>query len=186
LSTAHEIELTEEPYDSDDAVALVQELLEELNERYADDVAEDHPDAPDDDDYLAEVTADLVRAPAGAFFVARLDGKPVACGAVKPLDGDAMIGEIKRMYTAPEARRRGISRAMLVALEARAAELGYRYLQLETGLAQPEAIELYESHGWHRITPYGHYKHSPQSVCFAKHLIAPHERGSDRADPVAT
>ena len=162
------ISITEEPYDGPVADALVLELLVELNERYADADLEGPEDAPTDDDYLAEVTPALVSAPHGAFLVAWLDDDAVGCGAVKPLDKDPSIGEIKRMYTAPRARRRGVSRALLVALEARAVELGYGHLQLETGLAQPEAIALYESHGWHRITPYGHYKDSPQSVCFGK------------------
>jgi GNAT superfamily N-acetyltransferase len=166
------ITITEEPYDGPVADALVVELLVELNERYADDVLEGGEDAPTDDDYLAEVTPELVRAPKGAFLVAWRDDDAVGCGAVKPLDQDPAIGEIKRMYTAPRARREGVSRTLLVALEARAAELGYRDLQLETGLAQPEAMALYESHGWHRITPYGHYKDSPQSVCFGK-AVAP-------------
>jgi GNAT superfamily N-acetyltransferase len=162
------ITITDEPYDGPVAADLVQALLEDLNERYADEVAEGLADAPDDDDYLAEVTPEVVRPPLGAFLVAWIGGEPAGCGALKPLASDAAVGEIKRMYTAPAARRRGVSRALLVALEARAAELGYRHLQLETGLAQPEAIALYESHDWHRIEPYGFYKHSPQSVCFAK------------------
>ena len=166
------ITISEEPYDGPVGAAMVQALLEELNERYADEDAE-LVDAPDDDDYLAEVTPSMVRAPQGAFLVAWDDGTALGCGALKPLDSDPSIGEIKRMYTSPAARRRGVSRALLVALEARAAELGYRALQLETGLAQPEAVKLYESHGWHRIAPYGHYKHSPQSVCFAKALDPP-------------
>ena len=156
-----------EPYDGAVAVALVQALLLDLNERYADvDDAED----PDDDDYLAEVTPAMVRPPLGTFLVAWLDATPAGCGALKPLDSDPSVGEIKRMYTAPSARRQGVSRRLLEHLERAAAELGYRRIQLETGLAQPEAMALYESHGWHRITPYGHYKHSPQSVCFAKGL----------------
>ena len=167
------ITITEEPYDGPAAASLVQALLVDLNERYADEVEEGNADAPDDDDYLAEVTPELVRPPRGTFLVAWLDGEAAGCGAVKPLDSDATKGEIKRMYTVPSARRRGISRSLLVALEVRAVELGYSYLQLETGLAQPEAIALYESHGWHRITPYGHYKHSPQSVCFAKAIVPP-------------
>jgi GNAT superfamily N-acetyltransferase len=162
------ITITEEPYDGPVAAALVQALLRDLNARYADEVDAGNPDAPDDDDYLAEVTPALVRAPLGTFLVAWIDGQPAGCGAVKPLDGDATKGEIKRMYTTPDARRQGIGRALLVELELRAAGLGYGRVQLETGLAQPEAIALYERHGWHRITPYGHYKDSPQSVCFAK------------------
>jgi GNAT superfamily N-acetyltransferase len=161
------IAVTMEPYDGAVAVALVEALLVDLNERYADvDDAED----PDDDDYLAEVTPAMVRPPLGTFLVAWLDGTPAGCGALKPLDSDPTVGEIKRMYTAPAARRQGVSRTLLVRLEGAAAELGYRRIQLETGLAQPEAMALYESHGWHRITPYGHYQHSPQSVCFAKDL----------------
>jgi GNAT superfamily N-acetyltransferase len=161
------ITVTVEPYDGAVATALVQALLLDLNERYADvDDAED----PDDDDYLAEVTPAMVRPPLGTFLVAWLDGTPAGCGALKPLDSDPTVGEIKRMYTAPSARRQGVSRRLLEHLERAAPELGYRRIQLETGLAQPEAMALYESHGWHRITPYGHYKHSPQSVCFAKDL----------------
>ena len=161
------ISVTEEPYDGPVAAELVQALMVDLNERYAD---LDEADDPDDDDYLAEVTPAMVRAPLGTFLVAWLDGQPAGCGALKPLDTDLAVGEIKRMYTAPSARRRGVSRTLLVRLEDAADRLGYRRIQLETGLAQPEAMALYESHGWYRITPYGHYKDSPQSVCFAKDL----------------
>ena len=80
------ITITEEPYDGPVADRLVLELLVELNDRYADDVLEGTADAPDDDDYLAEVTPELVRAPKGAFLVAWLDDDAVGCGAVKPLD----------------------------------------------------------------------------------------------------
>ena len=164
------ITITAEPYDGPVAVALVQALMADLNERYAD---IDEGDDPDDEDYLAEVTPAMVRAPLGTFLVAWLDGEPVGCGALKPLDSDASIGEIKRMYTAPTARRRGVSRSLLGRLEEAACDLGYRRVQLETGYAQPEAVALYESHGWQQITPYGHYKHSPQSVCFAKEMAVP-------------
>jgi GNAT superfamily N-acetyltransferase len=161
------ITITEEPYDGPLAQSFVKQLLVDLNERYAD---YDGPDTPTDDDYLGEVTAAMVRAPKGTFLVAWYEGAAAGCGAVKPLDQDPTVGEIKRMYTAPTARRRGISRQLLERLEEIAGDLGYRRLQLETGTAQPEAIALYETAGWHRITPYGHYKDSPDSVCFAKEL----------------
>ncbi len=167
------ITITTEPYDSAVGVALVHGLMQELNDRYA---AIDDPadlDAPGDDDYLAELTPELASPPHGTFLVAWLDGDPAGCGALKPLDSDPSVGEIKRMYTAPTARRRGVSRALLVRLEVAAVELGYTRLQLETGTAQPEAVALYESHGWHRITAYGLYKSSPESVCFAKELGSP-------------
>lgn len=166
------ITITEEPYDSSAGLLLVQALLDDLNDRYAD---IDDPDDEEvaDDAYLAEVTPSLAARPQGTFLVAWIEGEPAGCGALKPLDGDPTVGEIKRMYTAPTARRRGVSRAILGRLESVAAELGYRCLQLETGTAQPEAMRLYESTGWQRIAPYGLYQHSSESVCFAKDLEGP-------------
>lgn len=161
------IELTEEAYDSEVVVELVAALNIEINERYADDGGTVDPG---DENYLAEVTPGLVTRPVGAFLVARVDGRPVGCGAVKPYDGSTVVAEVKRMYTEPSVRRRGVGRAILARLEAVASELRYERIQLETGTAQPEAIALYESTGWHRIDPYGFYKDSPQSVCFAKDL----------------
>jgi GNAT superfamily N-acetyltransferase len=169
------IELTEERYDSAVAVALVADLLVEINERYAHEIADMTPEelAAEDAEYLAEVTPEMVARPHGVFLVAWLDGEPAGCGALKPMPELAATAEVKRMYTAPGARRRGVSRVILERLESVAAELGYEQLQLETGTAQPEALALYESHGWHRIPPYGRYKDSPSSVCFAKHLTGP-------------
>lgn len=169
------IELTEEPYDSEVATELVTALLVEINDRYAHEIAgmTDEELAAEDAEYLAEVTPELVRRPRGTFIVARIDGEPVGCGALKPFPELPGTAEVKRMYTAPEARRRGVSRAVLECLEAVAVELGYQRMQLETGTEQPEALALYESHGWHRIAPYGRYQHSPSSVCFAKDLTDP-------------
>ncbi len=159
------IELIEAHYDSDAAVALVAALNLEINERYAE---SDGPDDPDDAHYLSEVTAELVTRPFGAFLLAMVDGRTVGCGAVKPLAGSRGIAEIKRMYTVPAARRSGVGGALLGRLEVIAAELGYVRLQLETGLMQPEAVAMYEARGWERIEPYGFYKDSSDSVCFAK------------------
>jgi GNAT superfamily N-acetyltransferase len=166
------ITLSDVAYDDPVAVALVTALHHDINERYAYSMEgwTDEQRAEDDAAYLAEVTPELVRPPLGAFLVAWLGAEPAGCGALKPFDRAAGIGEIKRMYTAPTARRRGVSRLLLGALEARAVELGYGRLQLETGTAQPEALALYEAEGWHRITPYGRYKDEPDSVCFAKAL----------------
>ena len=168
------IELSEERYDSPEATELVRELHADINERYAAEIAAMSADevAEDDAAYLAEVTPDAVAPPLGTFVVARLDGRAMGCGALKPMDGHPGVAEIKRMYTRPEARRRGVSRRILDRLEQAAAELGYRSIRLETGSEQPEAVALYEAHGWYRITPYGRYQDSPSSICFAKDLTA--------------
>jgi GNAT superfamily N-acetyltransferase len=169
------VELTEEPYDGPVATALVGALMVDLNERYAawtDDWAPEEREerqASSDAEYLAEVTAEQVSAPLGAFVVAWLDGEPVACGALRPA-GVAGEAEVKRMYTAPAARRRGIGRLLLDRLEQRAADLGYGALRLETGLAQPEAMALYERAGWQRIESFGRYAGHAASACFGKAL----------------
>ena len=55
------------------------------------------------------------------------------------------------MFVRAAHRRRGHARALLRALEDRARSQGYRRVMLETGLAQPEAIALYESEGYQPI-----------------------------------
>jgi GNAT superfamily N-acetyltransferase len=166
------IALTEEPYDGEVAAALVGALLVEINERYAHEIEgmTEEELAAEDAEYLAEVTPALVSRPRGTFVVARVGGAPVGCGALKPFPERPATAEVKRMYTVPSARRQGISWAVLDRLEEVARELGYQRMQLETGTAQPEAVALYEKHGWHRIEPYGRYRDSPSSVCFAKDL----------------
>jgi GNAT superfamily N-acetyltransferase len=83
------------------------------------------------------------------------DGTPVGCGALRPLTADT--AEVKRMYVVPRARRRGVSKALLAALEAEALEHGWTTLRLETGPEQPEAVGLYTGAGYHPISAFGHY-----------------------------
>jgi GNAT superfamily N-acetyltransferase len=80
------------------------------------------------------------------------------------------LGEVKRLYVAPEARRRGVARTLMRELETRAVQRGLAAMVLETGTAQPEALALYESLGFHLIAYYGHYAEDPRSRCYAKHL----------------
>jgi len=104
--------------------------------------------------------------------VARIDGEPVGCGALKPFDpsGQGNIAEIKRMFVEPAMRGRGISRLILQALEEAAISCGYNTLVLETGIRQSEAIGLYEASGFHRMECYGQYADQPLSVCYEKRI----------------
>ena len=143
-------------------------LAADVEIRYAD-VAGDGDDPEEGAAWT--VRPEQVMPPAGVFLIARIDGAPVGCGALRPaLDGTAGLAEVKRMYTRPEARRRGVSRAILAGLEDAARAFGYRRIQLETGTRQPEAMTLYETAGYHRIPPYGEFRDDPLSVCYAKHL----------------
>ena len=87
--------------------------------------------------------------PAGYFVVARLDGCPVGCGALKC--GDEAIGEIKRMWTAPGMRGRGVARRVLQTLESIARELGVATLRLETNRTLIEAQALYRQQGYTEV-----------------------------------
>jgi putative acetyltransferase len=92
------------------------------------------------------------------FFVARLDGRLVGCGGIGLYDGFA---EVKRMFTRPEARRRGVATALLRHLEGEARAAGYSVLRLETGVYQPEALGFYERAGFERRGPFGEYAAMP-------------------------
>ena len=93
---------------------------------------------------------------------------PVGCGAFKPFEATKV--EIKRMYTLPEARGKGIASALLKELEDWAYELGYRYTILETGKRQVEAVNFYKKCHYISIPKYGQYKTMENSLCFEKQL----------------
>jgi ribosomal protein S18 acetylase RimI-like enzyme len=106
------------------------------------------------------------------FLVARLDGQPVGCAALRRIDDHT--AEIKRMYVAPAGRRKGIARRLLAELEQSAMEFDYRAIRLETGILQPEAQRLYESCGYKRIATFGPYVGNPISICYEKVLRDQH------------
>jgi ribosomal protein S18 acetylase RimI-like enzyme len=82
----------------------------------------------------------------GEFLVGEADGAIVAMGALRRRD--ATRGDITRMRVHPTHQRRGVGRAILAALEARAVELGYTTLFLDTTEQQTAAQRLYESSGY--------------------------------------
>jgi GNAT superfamily N-acetyltransferase len=102
-----------------------------------------------DGDAMPRAGAAELGPPGGGFVVGYLDDRPVCCGGIKRLDDRAC--ELKRMYVVPEQRGRGIARALLAELEARAIRLGYQVARLDTGPRQPAAQALYESAGYRPI-----------------------------------
>jgi GNAT superfamily N-acetyltransferase len=145
-----------------DAVALVADVQAEYTMRYG---------GPDE----TPIDPTVFDPPQGAFFVGYLDGTPVAMGGWR-FRGDvsafdqATVAEIKRMYVAPRARRRGLARHVLAHLETTARDAGAAVMVLETGIEQPEAIALYLSSGYSPVEGFGHYKWSPKSRYYGKLL----------------
>ena len=103
------------------------------------------------------------------FYVAyNEEENAIACGALKHFDDST--AEIKRMYVKPEYRGRGISKTILLQLEHHANELKYKRLVLETGLKQPEAMNLYIKFGYEPMNCYGRHSKDPDSRCFEKKI----------------
>jgi putative acetyltransferase len=102
------------------------------------------------------------------FFVARIGGRAVGCGALR-ID-DAGYGEIKRMYVEPDARGRKVGRLILLRIEATARAAQLTCLRLETGIHQQEALGLYRSAGYTEIGPFAAYRPDPLSIFMEKAL----------------
>ncbi|MEN8145384.1 MAG: bifunctional helix-turn-helix transcriptional regulator/GNAT family N-acetyltransferase [Gemmatimonadota bacterium] len=102
-------------------------------------------------DATKSITADSrdLRPPRGAFLIARLDGRPIGCGAVKGLSPG--VGSIKRMWVSAAVRGIGIGRRLLQELEKEAAKLGLELLRLETNKSLVEAQALYRRNGYQEV-----------------------------------
>lgn len=149
-------------YDHPDAVVLVERVQAIYAARYG---------GPDE----SPMEADEFHPPMGEFFVGYVEGVAVATGAWRHVGlaslGSTATAELKRMYVVEEMQRRGLARVMLAHLEAAALAAGHDVLVLNTGDRQPEAITLYESSGYQRLSVgWGPYACHPGALFFAKRL----------------
>jgi putative acetyltransferase len=129
------------PSPTAEALALIAELDEELNKDYP-------------PEQRHGLSPEKLFRPEILFFIARLDGTPAGCGGVMLADD---FGEVKRMYTRPSARGRGVAQAILERLEREAQARGIRRLVLETGDIRTAAIALYARMGFRQCGPFGPY-----------------------------
>ncbi len=102
-----------------------------------------------------------------AFFAAREGDTTLGTGALS-MKGD--YAEIKSMFTAPEARGKGVAAAILRALEDTARARDIPVLKLETGDPLDAAVRLYERAGFTRCTIFGDYAPNGSSVYMEKPL----------------
>jgi GNAT superfamily N-acetyltransferase len=153
------VEIRRENYGAAVVQSLIAALGTELLERYQGFDGSGGEPSPSD-----------FEPPEGAFLVGWEGEEPVACGGV--CRHDETTAELRRMYVRPEARGRGLSRALLGALEEEARGLGYGFVRLETGDRQPEAIGLYVSSGYLPIPRFGPFAEDERSVCLEKRLGA--------------
>ena len=141
--------IDEEPAESPDVRWCFERYYAELDERFADgfDVAAALPLG------LEELTP-----PRGLVLLARLEGAPVGCGALKLSDTE--VAEVKRVWVAPEARGQGLGGRLMDELERRAREAGKRLARLETNGALREAQAMYRARGYRDVAPFNEERYA--------------------------
>ena len=150
-SPSRQLTIDVAPPDSADARWCIDRYFDELASRIGGDFDRTRTHQVDD----SEITP-----PNGFILIARIDGRPVGCAALKLRDG--VTGEIKRMWVDASVRGQGIARALLERLESMARENGLSALRLDSNGELKEAHALYRSSGYHDIErfndePYAHH-----------------------------
>ena len=92
------------------------------------------------------------RPPQGAVLVAFAGNRALACVCLHSLSPG--LGEVKRLYVAPQARGQGLARRLMTAIEDQARAFGMTRLNLDTNEALTDAIALYRATGWQDTAPY--------------------------------
>lgn len=120
---------------------------------------------PPEENYYLEIEAlcaDHIR-----FYAVREGEACLGMGALAVQDG---YGEVKSMFTSPEARGKGVGKALLRQIEDQARTEGLTLLKLETGDPLKAAVGLYERAGFQRCKIFGEYQPNSSSVYMEKHL----------------
>jgi GNAT superfamily N-acetyltransferase len=150
-------------WDDPRATRLRAELDEEMTARYAG-RHDDDPDFPakaarafavDPDDVVATVLLEDDAGDALAHLAVRRLGERL---------------EVKRVFVAPGARGRGLSRLLMAEAEEVAREHRATSLVLQTGDRQPDAVSLYRSIGYRAVEVFPPYDIIENSICFEKAL----------------
>lgn len=122
---------------------------------------------PAESNHLLDI--ETLARPEMRFFVARRGVEALGCGALWLHGGE--YGEVKRVYVRPEARGLRLGRLILDRLEKEARDNALPLMRLETGIHQPEALGLFETHGFRRCAVFGDYPAGdPNSVFMEKRL----------------
>jgi GNAT superfamily N-acetyltransferase len=90
--------------------------------------------------------------PRGRLYLARLDGMPAGCVALRPLE--ETVAEVKRMFVISTARRVGVARALMEQLLTDASRLHYHTIRLGTLQEMTAAQALYRRLGFVQIPRY--------------------------------
>ncbi len=92
-------------------------------------------------------------APYGALLLAWDGDIALGCVALRPFELPA-IAELKRLYVRPAGRGQAVGSRLSQAAIARAKQIGYERIRLDTLPSMHAAQRLYESLGFREIAPY--------------------------------
>jgi GNAT superfamily N-acetyltransferase len=101
---------------------------------------------------VEETMAKMFQQPGSHVVLAYEGTEPVGMGCLRVI-GDEM-GEIKRMYTRPAFRRKGIATAVLESLLQEARSMGHTRIRLDTAKFLKPAQSFYRSFGFREIPEY--------------------------------
>ena len=90
--------------------------------------------------------------PQGRLLLAFVEDQPMGIACLKALTDS--IGEVKRMYVRPKARKRGLGRALLNELLEQSHQIGYQRVRLDSARFMSEAHQLYRTSGFREIGAY--------------------------------
>lgn len=117
-------------------------------------------------EFCSHMTVEQMADADTTVFIAREDGRAVACGALRRHGTD--VAEVKRMYTLPSHQGQGIGGRILELIEELARREGFTRLVLETGHRHHAAWRVYERGGFSRCGPVLEYPLSDYSVFYEK------------------
>jgi len=119
---------------------------------------------------IAHLPGKYSRAMGGALWLALDDdgGAAIGCIAIKVLDADCGLSEVKRLYVTPAARGRGVAKALCATAVDAARAAGCRRLVLDTLKRLSGAVELYAKLGF---TPCEAYTHNPMPDVVFMHVL---------------
>jgi GNAT superfamily N-acetyltransferase len=90
--------------------------------------------------------------PKGCLLLGYVEDQPMGIACLKALTDS--IAEVKRMYVRPQARNKGLGRALLNRLLEEARRVGYERIRLDSARFMTEAHQLYRSAGFREIEAY--------------------------------
>lgn len=97
-------------------------------------------------------TLDKFMPTKGRLLLGYVEDRPMGIACLKTLSES--IGEVKRMYVRPEARSRGLGRALLHRLLDEAQQIGYERVRLDSARFMADAHRLYRTSGFREIEAY--------------------------------